>query len=49
MVFAKIQNSAKIGLHYDHCEVIEISSNLRQVVWSAAANEFNNVPNIALH
>ena len=49
MVFAKIQNSAKNGLHYDHCEVIEMSSNLHQVVWSAAANEFNNVPNIALH
>ena len=45
----KTQNSAKIGLRYDHREFIHISSNFRRLVQFAVANEFNTVRNMALH
>ena len=35
-----MQNSAKIGLRYDHREFIHISINFRRVVQSAVTNEF---------
>ena len=34
----KTQNSAKIGLRYDHREFIHISSHFRRVVQSAVTN-----------
>ena len=46
---SETQNSAKIGLRYDHYEFIHISSNFRRVVQSAVTNEFNTVRNMALH